>query len=111
MASRLDAHPANLVALQVFLGQYEGTRVAVKRLFSQTNQEEFRREVKLLAQLRHPNLLLFMGYTLYPSLSIITEYMQRGSLYNILSKQKQPRPLDLKLQRSVALSVGRGMVR
>mmetsp|Transcript_6957 Transcript_6957/g.19628 ORF Transcript_6957/g.19628 Transcript_6957/m.19628 type:complete len:666 (+) Transcript_6957:957-2954(+) len=93
---------------EVFLGQFAGTRVAVKRLFSQTNHEEFRREIRMLAQLRHPNLLLFMGYTLHPSLSIITEYMQRGSLYNVISK-KGHGPLDLKLQRSVAMSVARGM--
>ncbi|XP_075265609.1 uncharacterized protein LOC142358022 [Convolutriloba macropyga] len=93
---------------EVFLGQYAGTRVAVKRLFAQTNHEEFRQEVRMLAQLRHPNLLLFMGYTMYPSLAIITEYMQRGSLYNIISKRGNI-PLETKLQRSVALSVARGM--
>jgi len=94
---------------EVFLGQYEGTRVAVKRLLSQANQEEFCKEVKLFAHLRHPNLLLFMGYTIQPTLSIVTEYMQRGSLFHIMGKRKEKAPLDQKLQKSVALSVARGM--
>ncbi len=38
----------------------------------------------MLARLRHPNLILFLGYTTTPELCIISEYMGRGSLYGLL---------------------------
>jgi serine/threonine protein kinase len=62
----------------------------------------------LLPGLRHPNLLLFMGFTIYPAPVILSEFMQRGSLFKIMRKRCGV-PLDAKLQRSVALSVARGM--
>ncbi len=50
----------------------------------------------------------FMGYTLTPEPSIVTEFMARGSLFHIL-RQAGNRPPELRLQRAVALSVARGM--
>lgn len=49
--------------------------MAVKLLVNvdATVVEQFMREVQLLAGLRHPNLLLFMGYTACPHLAIISE--------------------------------------
>lgn len=66
------------------------------------------REVALLASLRHPNLILFMGYATQPHLAIVSEFMHRGSLFKVLRKGGD-KPLDLRLQRSVAISVARGM--
>lgn len=57
-----------------------GKEVAVKKLFKQDLDEkslmDFRKEVEIMAQLRHPNVLLFMG--------ACTEKgsMVRGSLCN-----------------------------
>jgi serine/threonine protein kinase len=45
---------------QVYRGQYNGTTVAAKMIFSQslTDQlEEFEREVNMLAALHHPNII------------------------------------------------------
>lgn len=60
------------------------------------------------AGLRHPNLLLFMGFLTRPALAMISEFMQRGSLFKVMSKQRG-KPLDTKLQRAVAIGVARGM--
>ncbi|PNH09176.1 Serine/threonine-protein kinase CTR1, partial [Tetrabaena socialis] len=50
----------------------------------------------------------FMGYTLTPEPSIVTEFCARGSLFHIL-RQGGDRPPDARLQRAVAVAVARGM--
>lgn len=45
--------------------------------------EAFMKEVYMLSQLRHPHVLLFMGFCLDPK-AIITEFLSRGSLFDIL---------------------------
>lgn len=95
---------------EVFLGKYQGTLVAVKLLLNvdAAGRRRFLSEVQLLASLRHPNILLFMGYSLHPYLAIITEFMHRGSLFKLLHKGGN-RPLEPRLARAAALSVARGM--
>ena len=90
----------------------QGTAVAVKRLLmlDGSTMERFISEVRILARLRHPNLILFMGYCTKPDLCIVSEYMNRGSLYSLLRQnEREQRQLDPKLQRVVAVSVARGM--
>lgn len=43
----------------------------------------------MLARLRHPNLILFMGYCTMPELCIVSEYMSKGSLYSVLHSPEQ----------------------
>lgn len=54
--------------------------VAVKRLLTTdaSTIERFVREIRLLARLRHPNLILFMGYCIAPELCIVQEFMVRA---------------------------------
>jgi len=72
----------------VYKGTLHGTTVAVKRLcldFTEQNIALFRREAKLMSEVRHPNILLYMGARLNPpEVFIITEFMPRGSLYSVL---------------------------
>eukprot|EP00210_Caulerpa_lentillifera_P001030 g993.t1 len=95
---------------EVFTANYQGSTVAVKRYFDQdsTAIEQFRHEVSLLARLRHPNLILFMGYCRTPELSIIYEFMPRGSLFDIL-RSNDGTPLDDPHIEIVLVSVARGM--
>lgn len=69
----------------------QGTVVAIKRLLTDdaSTIERFVSEVRLLARLRHPNLILFMGYCITPELCIVSEYMSRGSLYGVLHSPEQ----------------------
>ncbi|XP_034705950.1 serine/threonine-protein kinase EDR1-like isoform X2 [Vitis riparia] len=58
--------------------------VAVKKFldqdFSGAALAEFKREVRIMCRLRHPNVVLFMGaVTRPPNLSIITEFLPRLS--------------------------------
>ncbi len=70
-------------------GKWKGVDVAVKRFIKQTLDErhmlEFRAETAVLAELRHPNIVLFIGACVRsPNLCIVTEYVSRGSLQDIL---------------------------
>lgn len=82
----------------------------MKRLFDRDSNaiEQFRREVSLLARLRHPNLILFMGYCRTPELSIIYEFMSKGSLYDIL-RSSDGQAMDESYVEIVLVSVARGM--
>ncbi|KAL5566942.1 hypothetical protein UlMin_030106 [Ulmus minor] len=97
---------------EVYNADWNGTEVAVKKFldqdFSGAALDEFKREVRIMRRLRHPNIVLFMGaVTRPPHLSIITEFLPRGSLYRIIH-----RPLcqiDEKRRIKMALDVARGM--
>ncbi|KAK9839216.1 hypothetical protein WJX81_001874 [Elliptochloris bilobata] len=93
---------------EVFVGKYEGTVVAVKVLLSDdaAMRRLMEREAGVLALLRHPNLLLFIGFCGAPRPAILSEFMHRGSLFDVLRKAGRS---DARLARSVAVSVARGM--
>jgi hypothetical protein len=42
-------------------------------------------QVGILASMRHPNIVLFMGVCLEPP-CLVTEWCARGSLYDVLAK-------------------------
>ncbi|MCH92350.1 serine/threonine-protein kinase EDR1-like [Trifolium medium] len=61
-----------------------------------------------MRRLRHPNVVLFMGaVTRPPNLSIISEFLPRGSLYRILHRPNCQ--IDEKQRIKMALDVARGM--
>ncbi|MED6120786.1 Serine/threonine-protein kinase edr1 [Stylosanthes scabra] len=96
---------------EVFLADWNGTEVAVKKFleqdFSGDALNEFKREVRIMRRLRHPNVVLFIGaVTRPPNLSIITEFLPRGSLYRIIHNNCQ---IDEKQRIKMALDVARGM--
>ncbi|EGC29254.1 hypothetical protein DICPUDRAFT_159186 [Dictyostelium purpureum] len=74
---------------EVYLGTWRGSKVAIKKLPAHNINEnvlkEFHREIELMKNLRHPNVIQFLGScTISPDICICTEYMERGSLYSIL---------------------------
>jgi serine/threonine protein kinase len=59
-----------------------------------------------MKRLRHPNIVLFMGaVTQPPNLSIVTEYLSRGSLYRLLHKSGAREQLDERRRLSMAYDV------
>ncbi|KAL5770736.1 hypothetical protein ACOSP7_014890 [Xanthoceras sorbifolium] len=97
---------------EVYHADWNGTEVAVKKFldqdFSGAALLEFKREVKIMRRLRHPNVVLFMGaVTRPPNLSIITEFLPRGSLFRILHRPQCQ--IDEKRRIKMALDVARGM--
>ncbi|XP_011003793.1 PREDICTED: serine/threonine-protein kinase EDR1-like isoform X2 [Populus euphratica] len=97
---------------EVYHADWNGTEGAVKKFldqdFSGAALDEFKREVRIMRRLRHPNVVLFMGaVTRPPNLSIITEFLPRGSLYRILHRPQCQ--IDEKRRIRMALDVARGM--
>ncbi|XP_008450756.2 serine/threonine-protein kinase EDR1 [Cucumis melo] len=97
---------------EVYHADWNDTEVAVKKFldqdFSGAALAEFKREVLIMRQLRHPNIVLFMGaVTRPPNLSIVTEFLPRGSLYRIIHRPNCQ--IDEKRRIKMALDVARGM--
>ncbi|XVE61543.1 hypothetical protein DITRI_Ditri06bG0049100 [Diplodiscus trichospermus] len=98
----------------VHRAEWNGSDVAVKILMEQDLHgerfKEFLREVAIMKRLRHPNIVLFMGaVTQPPHLSIVTEYLSRGSLYRLLHKPGAREVLDERRRLSMAYDVAKGM--
>ncbi|XP_031264331.1 serine/threonine-protein kinase CTR1-like isoform X2 [Pistacia vera] len=85
-------------------------KILVEQEFHADRFEEFLREVAIMKRLRHPNIVLFMGaVTQPPNLSIVTEYLSRGSLFNLLQMPDAREVLDLRLRLNMAYDVAKGM--
>ncbi|KAM7259432.1 hypothetical protein ACFE04_015173 [Oxalis oulophora] len=94
--------------------EWHGSDVAVKVLTVQDFQDdqlkEFLREVSIMKRVRHPNLVLFMGaVTKRPHLSIVTEYLPRGSLYRLIHRPAAGEILDQRRRLRMALDVAKGV--
>lgn len=79
----------------IYRGYYLGLEVGIKEYnlqkLSETDKKHFLSEVNLLVNLRHPNIIFFIGITMERnSFSIITEYMKQKSLKNVLDNKKIP---------------------
>ncbi|XP_042966695.1 serine/threonine-protein kinase EDR1-like [Carya illinoinensis] len=97
---------------EVYRADLNGTEVAVKKFldqdFSGAALAKFKSEVRIMRTLRHPNVVLFMGaVTRPPNLSIITEFLPRGSLYRIIHRPHSQ--IDEKRRIKMALDMASGM--
>uniref|UniRef100_A0A453CRW7 non-specific serine/threonine protein kinase n=1 Tax=Aegilops tauschii subsp. strangulata TaxID=200361 RepID=A0A453CRW7_AEGTS len=98
----------------VYRADWHGSDVAVKVLTDQgvgeAQLKEFLREISIMKRVRHPNVVLFMGaVTKCPHLSIVTEYLPRGSLFRLISKASGGEILDLRRRLRMALDVAKGI--
>ncbi|AGO84667.2 Serine/threonine protein kinase [Pandoravirus salinus] len=97
----------------VYRGRWKNIDVAVKRFAKQRLGEqrllEFRAEVAFLSELRHPNVVVFVGACVHaPNLCVVTEYVSRGSLSGVLAGaagQRLPFALRMRMLRSAATGV------
>lgn len=76
----------------VYRGTCRGKEVAIKKLFKQDLAPEtladFKKEVEIMALLRHPNVLLFMGACTQPgNMSVITEFLPNGNVEDLLKRK------------------------
>ena len=98
---------------EVYQGKWRGTHVAVKRLLDQQGidvLEEFTSEVRILSRLRHPRVVLWMGVIVEPNdLSIVTEFMDKGSLGKVLHGTKPRVRLPLSLRARWSHDIAEGM--
>uniref|UniRef100_A0A6N2L2G8 non-specific serine/threonine protein kinase n=1 Tax=Salix viminalis TaxID=40686 RepID=A0A6N2L2G8_SALVM len=97
---------------EVYHGDWFGTEVAVKKFLDQDLSGDalvqFKCEAEIMLRLRHPNVVLFMGaVTRPPHLSILTEFLPRGSLYRLLHRPNSQ--VDEKRRMRMAIDVAKGM--
>ncbi|KAF0717185.1 Aste57867_2448 [Aphanomyces stellatus] len=99
---------------EVIKGTFHGTPVVVKRMVRQKIDREnirmFAEEIQLMMNLRHPNIVQFIGasWNSYSNICFVTEFLDRGDLYSVL---KNPR-IQLSWQHpllSIAIDISRGM--
>jgi serine/threonine protein kinase len=75
---------------EVFKARWVGTQVAVKRFgkryMSKKALKDFIKEIEMLNQLRHPNIVLYMGvsFDIHRLYYLVTEFASRGSLFELL---------------------------
>ncbi|WCJ24769.1 Protein kinase superfamily protein [Euphorbia peplus] len=98
----------------VHRAEWHGSDVAVKVLtvqdFHDDQLKEFLREVAIMKRVRHPNVVLFMGaVTKRPHLSIVTEYLPRGSLYRLIHRPAAGEIMDHRRRLRMALDVAKGV--
>ncbi|KAI3950989.1 hypothetical protein MKW98_026443 [Papaver atlanticum] len=95
----------------VYRGMWCGSDVALKVFFkfecSDDLLQSFRQEVFLMKKFRHPNVLLFMGAVTSPHLCIVTEFLPRGSLFQLLHHSTCK--IDWRRRVLMALDIARGM--
>jgi Janus kinase 2 len=94
----------------VLKGKYKQTQVAIKRLrgeISEENMRSFGKEVIMMAELHHPNVVMMMGICLKPPL-LVMEYLGRGSLYRVLHLSEN-KALDWTMVLKILIDTARGM--
>ena len=100
----------------VYLGDYRGTEVAVKKLrlleAKKDYIKEYKREVSSLVLLYHPYLVLLMGAVAEVAepfnFSIVTEFCKGGNLFELLNKRPNIN-LSWELRKKILLEIAIGM--
>ncbi|KAK1258673.1 Serine/threonine-protein kinase CTR1 [Acorus gramineus] len=100
---------------EVFRGIWIGTDVAIKIFLEQDmtaeNVEDFCNEISILSRLRHPNVILFLGACMKPPhLSMITEYVEMGSLYYLIHMGGQKKKLSWRRRLKMLCDICRGLM-
>ncbi|XP_047180409.1 serine/threonine-protein kinase EDR1 isoform X1 [Vigna umbellata] len=100
---------------EVFRGIWNGTDVAIKVFLEQDltaeNMEDFCNEISILSRLRHPNVILFLGAcTKPPRLSMVTEYMEMGSLFYLIHVSGQKKKLSWRRRLKMLRDICRGLM-
>ncbi|KNC46277.1 STE/STE11 protein kinase [Thecamonas trahens ATCC 50062] len=92
--------------------EYLGVDVAVKFLTKIENIDQFMSEAALLAELRHPNCVLYMGVCAKEDedrYGIVMEYLDGGDLHAAIHSSRSP-PLNLSARVNILADVASGLV-
>ncbi|KAH7851786.1 hypothetical protein Vadar_016469 [Vaccinium darrowii] len=95
---------------KVYRCDLDKTPVAVKVLHAGASEmkKEFLREIEVLCQLRHPNIVLLLGAC--PEIGcLVFEYVENGSLEDFISKKSSRHPLPWFVRFRIAFEVACGL--
>jgi serine/threonine protein kinase len=99
----------------VYKGTLRGEQVAIKKMrlqdghsVTQEQLDDFFKEVANLQGLRHPRLIRYIGVAIeIPVICIVTELAPRGSLYQLLYRERER--LDVAKRRELCLQIVEGV--
>ena len=106
---------------EVYIGKYVGTVVAVKQVKFTGNQRErksalheFERELAVMCELRHPNVISVYGYIdCDNSASLVMDFARRGELRKVIENVAIPLPpqqvISMALDGAQGLAYAHGM--
>lgn len=86
--------------------------VAIKRLYSQYPQsiKEFETELETVGSIKHRNLVSLQGYSLSPLGNLLFyDYMENGSLWDLLHGPSKKEKLDWDTRLQIALGAAQGL--
>ncbi|KAK2989435.1 hypothetical protein RJ640_018753 [Escallonia rubra] len=86
--------------------------VAVKKLYSHYPQclKEFETELETVGSIKHRNLVSLQGYSLSPSGNLLFyDYMENGSLWDVLHGPMKKEKLDWNTRLRIALGAAQGL--
>ena len=92
----------------VRLGRWRRARVAVKALSrdaAQLDARLFEREVELMASCHHPHIVQFFGYVTKPTLALVVEMMEGGTIEEHVPRKKPGARACLRFCRDMASAV------
>jgi len=98
---------------EVFKGKWNNEDIAVKKFDLKSNSESvtknFLMEIKISNAFEHKNILKFLGTTITSNneIYLVMEYMDNGSLKDVLDKN--PTNFDFKLKLRMLIDASRGM--
>ncbi|XP_021715067.1 U-box domain-containing protein 34-like [Chenopodium quinoa] len=95
---------------KVYRGTLDHTPVAIKVLEHDATdkKEEFLREIRILSQLCHPNIVLLLGVCSEMG-CLVYEYMENGSLEELIFRQKGRAPLPWFARFRIAFEIACGL--
>lgn len=100
--------------LDVFYGIWNNeTPVALKKLKNEGHFEEFSKEARTLSGLSHPNVVQLLGLYIDPTKGekyIVTEYLSKGSLHDLLRNEDETQKLKLPQLLRMIVQAAAGMV-
>ncbi|OMJ93648.1 hypothetical protein SteCoe_3346 [Stentor coeruleus] len=98
----------------VYKGKWRGSEVAIKQFSTEYSESDkkmkkFAKELQVLTQVRHPNLLLLMGICIdKPNLCLITELVPNLTLFYAIHKNKVKK-LTLSERFNIAIQLCKGI--
>lgn len=97
----------------VYLGNlWDGSLVAVKRLYHDNSRrlEQFGNEVRILSSLKHPNLVLLIGYCQdRRELLLVYEYVPNGTLADHLHGENRGKGLSWETRLNIAVETAQAL--